>query len=180
MARTGLIFTRSQEGTQPGRLTQPGQTEQGIPHHVPSRWVLAGGTWAAGSQSRLGSTRQRVVRVPLCIPLFVLCILPIGIVVVTVPFVCCSVRTALIPTYAFLPFSFYSPPRPSGDRGGRAAAWPYSCQPQPNYNKNADNEITFQKQMCKGQMRKKIQTANWKKDDIDMWKTDSTICEIVK
>jgi len=42
-ARKGLIFTRSQEGTQPGGLTQPGQTEQGIPYHVPSCWVPAGG-----------------------------------------------------------------------------------------------------------------------------------------
>ena len=41
-ARTGLIFTRSQEGTQPGGLTQPGQTEQGIPYHVPSCWVRVG------------------------------------------------------------------------------------------------------------------------------------------
>jgi len=47
-ARTGLIFTRNQEGAQPGGLTQPqpGQTEPGIPYHVPSRWVLVGGvTW---------------------------------------------------------------------------------------------------------------------------------------
>jgi len=44
-ARTGLIFTRIQEGAQPGGLTQPqpGQTEPGIPYHVPSRWVLEGG-----------------------------------------------------------------------------------------------------------------------------------------
>jgi len=43
-ARTGLIFTRIQEGTQPGGLTPPGQTEPGIPYHVPSRWVLLGGS----------------------------------------------------------------------------------------------------------------------------------------
>jgi len=45
-ARTGLIFTGIQEGAQPGGLTPPGQTEQGIPYHVPSSWVLAGGSWA--------------------------------------------------------------------------------------------------------------------------------------
>jgi len=41
LARTALIFTRIQEGAQPGGLTQPqpGQTEQGIPYHVPSCWV---------------------------------------------------------------------------------------------------------------------------------------------
>jgi len=27
-AQTGLVFTRSQEGTQPGRLTQTGQTHR--------------------------------------------------------------------------------------------------------------------------------------------------------
>ena len=35
LARTGLIFTENQEGTQSGRLTPPGQTEQGIRYHVP-------------------------------------------------------------------------------------------------------------------------------------------------
>jgi len=120
------------------------------------------GSWAAGSQSRLGSTWQRVVRVALCILLFVLCILLI-IIVVTVPFVCCSVRTALIPTHAFLPFAFYSPPHSSGGKCSRAAAWPYCCQPQPNYNKNADKEITFQKQMHKGQRRKKYRQRTGKK-----------------
>jgi len=40
-------------------LTPPGQTEPGIPYHVPSRWVPVGGSWAAGTLSRLGSTRQR-------------------------------------------------------------------------------------------------------------------------
>jgi len=50
-AMTGLIFTRSQERTQPGGLTPPGQTEQGIPYHVSSCWVQAGGSWAVGRQS---------------------------------------------------------------------------------------------------------------------------------
>jgi len=27
------------------------------------------------------------------------------------------------------------PPHPSGRRGGRAAAWPFCCRPQPNYNR---------------------------------------------
>jgi len=43
LARTGLIFTRNQEGTQPVGLTQNGQREQGIQHHVLSCWVLGGG-----------------------------------------------------------------------------------------------------------------------------------------
>jgi len=45
----------SPEGTQPGRLTQPGQTEQGIRYHVPSCWAPVGGSWAAGRQLRVGS-----------------------------------------------------------------------------------------------------------------------------
>jgi len=48
LARTRLIFTRIQEGTQLGRLTQPGQTEQGIPYHVPSCWVPGGGELGGG------------------------------------------------------------------------------------------------------------------------------------
>jgi len=48
-ARTGLIFIRIQEGTQPGGLTQPGQTEQGIPYHVLSCCVLAGGELGGGN-----------------------------------------------------------------------------------------------------------------------------------
>ena len=59
LGRTGLIFTRIQEGTQPGWLTQPGQTEQGIPYHVLSCWVLVGGSWAGGTHSRLRSARHR-------------------------------------------------------------------------------------------------------------------------
>jgi len=55
-ARTGLIFTGIQEGTQPRGLTALGQTEQGIPYHVPSCWVPVGGSGAVGTHSRLGST----------------------------------------------------------------------------------------------------------------------------
>jgi len=59
-ARTKLIFSRSQEGTQPGRLTQPGQTEQGIGFHVPSCWVLVEGSWVAGRQSQLRSGKALI------------------------------------------------------------------------------------------------------------------------
>jgi len=84
LARTGLIFTRIQEGAQPGGLTQPqpGQTEPGIPYHVPSRWVPVGESWAAGTHSwapvRSARTAVWVVR-------FVLCFLLICIIVVPVP-----------------------------------------------------------------------------------------------
>ena len=59
LARTGLIFTRIQEGAQPGGLTPPGQTEQGIPYHVPSCWVPLGGSWVAGTHSQLGRAQRR-------------------------------------------------------------------------------------------------------------------------
>jgi len=61
LARTGLIFTRSQEGAQLSGLAQPqpGQTEPGIPYHVPSSWVPVGGRGAGGSLSWFGSARRR-------------------------------------------------------------------------------------------------------------------------
>ena len=52
-ARTGLIFTGLQEGAQPGGLTPPGQTEPGIPYHVPSCWVPVGGTGGTGTHLQL-------------------------------------------------------------------------------------------------------------------------------
>jgi len=93
-ARTGLIFTRIQEGTQPRRLTQTGQTKQDIPYRGPSCWVPVGelGGWKAVSPRK--HVGHRVVRVALCISLFVLCIL-ISIVVVAVCFVCSSVKLPL-------------------------------------------------------------------------------------
>ena len=60
-ARPGLIFTRIQEGTQLGGLTQPAQTEQGVSYHVPSCCVLVGGSWAAGNLSRLWNAQRAVV-----------------------------------------------------------------------------------------------------------------------
>jgi len=120
LARTGLIFTRIQEGTQPVGLTQAGQTEQGIPYNVPSCRVAAGGE-RSGRKS--AAARGRVVAVVgesgslFC--WFVLCVLLICIVVVPVPFVCCSVK--LIPTHQFLPVSFHSSLHPGRGRGGRVS-----------------------------------------------------------
>ena len=71
-ARIGLIFTRIQEGAQPGGLTPPGQTEQGIPYHVPSCWVPVGGglggknTLAARECGRWSCPRERVCCASLC------------------------------------------------------------------------------------------------------------------
>jgi len=131
LARTGLIFTGLQEGAQPGGLTPPGQTEQGIPYHVPSGWVLVGGSWGAGTDLQLGSLRWQSWRAALQVMRFVLCFLLICIVVVTVPFVCCSVKLPLSqPTgfYLFLSILLRTA------AGGRAATWYFSYRLQPNQN----------------------------------------------
>jgi len=130
--RTGLIFTGLQEGAQPGGLTPPGQTEQDIPYHVPSCWVPVGESRGAGTLSRLWSEqRRRFGRAALWVVQFVLCFLLICIIVVTVPFVYCSVKLPLSPPTSFCLFLsiLLRPPA-----GGRAAAWPFCCQPQPNHS----------------------------------------------
>jgi len=132
LARTGLIFTRIQEGAQPGGLTPPGQTEPGIPYRVPSYWVPVGGSWAVGTLSRLGRARRRSWRAALCVVQFVLCFLLICTIVVTVPLVCCSVKLPLSrPTSFCLFLSILL----RTQAGGGAAAWHFCCRPQPNQNK---------------------------------------------
>jgi len=121
LARTGLIFTRLQEGAQPGGLTPPGQTEQGIPYHVPSCWVPVGRSWAAGTHLQLRSLRWGSWRAALWVVQFVLYFLLICIVVVPVPFVYCSVKLPLSRPTSFLPVSFHSSPQPSRGRGGHVA-----------------------------------------------------------
>ena len=119
LARTGLIFTRSQERTQLGWLTENGQIKQGVRYHVPPCWVPAGELIRTEVNRAWGA-----VRVALCIHCFILYILLISIVVVTVFILCCSVKLPLsIPTI-FLPFSFHSSPHPSRRRGSRETAWP--------------------------------------------------------
>jgi len=76
---------------------------------------MLGSSWAAcrGELYRGSGAREdhQAVRVALSISLFVLYILLIGIVV-TVPFVCCSVRLPLsrLRSFAFF-FPFLSPPQ---------------------------------------------------------------------
>ena len=94
LARTGLIFTRSQDGT------QPGQTKQGIRYHVPSCWVWRGGGQGGPTPGgRLVVAQEhmehRAPRVALCISHFVWYILFVSIIVVTVCFICCSVKLPL-------------------------------------------------------------------------------------
>ena len=63
LARTGLIFTRIQQGAQPGGLTQPqpGQTEPGIPYHVPSCWVPVRGGRPRGAFVASCSQNQNII-----------------------------------------------------------------------------------------------------------------------
>jgi len=124
-SRTGLIFTGLQEGTEPAGLTQPGQTEQGIPYHVLSCWVPVRGSWATGTQSRLRSSWQRRLRrAALWVLQFVLCILLIGIVVVLFPLFAVLLNCPYPdpPVFAcFFPFSS-TPQRGEGQSHGTVVA----------------------------------------------------------
>ena len=122
---TGLIFTEIQEGAQPGGLIPPGQTEQGIPYHVSSCWVLVGGSGAAETDSRLrraqrrfGSGERGAVFCGLC-SAGLFCVLPFSVSLLFLFLLFAVLLTALILTHQFLPVSFRSPPHPGGGRGGR-------------------------------------------------------------
>ena len=119
LARTGLIFTRRQEGTQPDWLIQTGQKKQGILYHLPSSWVLD--EELAKGEVSLGSGACRASGSESCCVhwVVVLCILLLSIIVVALRFVCYSVK---------LPLSwpiFFCPHHPSGGRGNRATVWPF-------------------------------------------------------
>jgi len=118
LASTGLIFTGIQEGTQPDGLTQPGQTEQGIPYHVLSCWVPVGGEREAGIHSRLGSMAAGGDSGSLC-GLFYFVYSPYLYRCCSHSFCLLFCQTAPILTHQFLPVSFHSPPHPGGGRGGR-------------------------------------------------------------
>ena len=135
-ARTGLIFTRIQEGAQPGGLTQPQrrQTEPGIPYHVPSCWVPVGGRERHGGNSRGsggqsgGAVRENgsVLRALFC--RFVLCNPLFCIVFVPVPFLCCSVKLPLSRPTSFCLFLSILLCTPVG---AGAATWSFCCWLQP-------------------------------------------------
>jgi len=120
LARTGLIFTGLQEGTQPGRLTPPGQTEPGIPYHVLSCWVPVGGSWGVGTPLQLGraqwrfSPRERFcsARLFCVVPLSLLLLFPLFVVLLNCPYPDPPV---------FCLFSLHSPPHPGRGRGGCVA-----------------------------------------------------------
>jgi len=125
LARTGLIFTRIQEGAQSGGLTQPqpGQTEVGIPYmcrHAGFRWGVARGVRnSLAVQERRRRSCLGELLSGSCGSL--LCFLLICIIVFTVPSVCYSVKLALSRPTGFLPVSFSFSSAPCGGRGGRVA-----------------------------------------------------------
>jgi len=131
LARTGLLFTGIQEGTQPGGLTQPGQTEQGIPYHVLSCWGSGGGGAAWQELTRSLGACGGGPGEQLSVLQFVLWIPLIYIVVVPVPFVCCSVKLSLSRPTSFCMFLSILLRTAVG---GGAAMWRFSCLPQPNHN----------------------------------------------
>ena len=134
LARTGLIFTRIQEGAQLGGLTQtqPGQSRvfHTVCHRAGFQW---GGGGTAGTHSRLGSAgaspvqeNSSVLRTLFCG--FVLCNPLFCIVVVPVPFLCCSVKLPLSRPIGFCLFLSILLRTPAG---GGVAAWRFRCRLQP-------------------------------------------------
>jgi len=113
-SRAGLIFTRSQEGTQPDRLTRTGQTILGIRYHVLSCWVPSGELARGKLITAWEHSGYQAVRVALCISLFILYIHLISIIVVTVCFVCCPVKLPLSRPTSFCLFLSILLPIPVG------------------------------------------------------------------
>jgi len=92
-----------------------------------------GGELGAGTHSLLGEcvVLVRSRRAALWVMRFVLCFLLICIIVVPVPFVCCSVKLPLSRHTSFCLFLSILLCTPAG---GGAAAWCFCCRPQPNHN----------------------------------------------
>ena len=131
MARTGLIFTRIQEGEQPGGLTPPGQTEPGIPYHVPSRWVPVGEAAQQEFTRGSGGHSGGAVRESGSVCGFILYFLLICIVVVIVHFSCCSVKLPLSRPTSFCLFISIFLRSPAG---GGAAVWRFVAGCSRNQN----------------------------------------------
>jgi len=100
-----------------------------------------------GTHSRLGSTRHWSgpgERLSLWVVRSVLCFHLICIVVVTVPFVCCSVKLPLSrPTSFCLFLSILRTPV-----GGGVATWRFCCWPQPNHDRDLINAYKYLKGGC--------------------------------
>jgi len=130
-ARTGLIFTGIQEGT-PGRGTAgradptwPNRAGYSIPCAVMlgSGWgKLGGGNSLAAREGRAAVRSERAVLFCWLCSAGLFCVFPFFcIIVVPVPFVCCSVKLPLSRHTGFLRISFHSLPHHGRGRGGRVA-----------------------------------------------------------
>ena len=134
-ARRGLIFTGIQEGAKPGGLTPADKQSRvfhTMCHHAGFWWGGAGRRELTCGSGAFGGGRWE----QLCpFLLFVLCFPLICIIVVPVPFVCCSVKLPLSrPTSFCLFLSILL----------RTPAWLFCCRPQPNHN------IKYGSQACGG------------------------------
>ena len=132
LARTGLIFTRSQEGTQPDRPTQTGQTEQGIRYHVPPCWVPGGGAgWGEGSygSGACGAPGGESCSVHFTV-LFCIFFLSVLLLLLFISFAV-LLNWPYPNPWVFALFSSHSPPHPSGGSGDRATAWTFVAGDRP-------------------------------------------------
>jgi len=110
--------------------TWPNRAGYSIPHAV--MLGSCGGSGSAGTHSWLGSEqRWRFGRAALWVVRFVLFFLLICIIVVPVPFVCCSVKLPLSRPTSFCLFLSILLCTPAE---GGVATWCFCCQPQPNHN----------------------------------------------
>ena len=117
--------------------TWPNRAGYSIPHAV----MLGSGGGELGSGKGLAAWEHAAAAgsesYSLRFARFVLCILLICIVVVTVPFVCCSVKLPLSQPTSFCLFLSILLCTPAE---GGAAPWCFCCWLQPNYNISAASE----------------------------------------
>ena len=120
----------------PGRGTagwvtqpQPGQTEPGIPYHVPSCWVPVGGI-----HSRLGSAGAGPVQESGSLGRAVCCcVFSLSVsLLLLFPLFCCSVKLALSRPSGFLPVSFPFSSAPRWGEGRPRGAFVAGCSRNKN------------------------------------------------
>ena len=118
-ARIGLIFTKSQGGTQSGQLTQTGQTNWLFDTMWSHAWFWGGR--AGQEEVNRSSGVRRASDSVLCV-FHYFCIYFLD--TVTVPFLCCSVKLPLSQPTSF-DFLFWFPSPPQRGRGDRVATWSF-------------------------------------------------------
>ena len=129
-ARTGLIFNGIQERDTAGRA------DPTWGYSIPCAVMVGSGGGELGGGNSLAARESAAAvwsgKAVLWVVWFVLCFLLICIIVVPVPFVCCSVKLPLSRPTSFcliLSLLLCTPV------GGGAAAWYFCCRLQPNYNR---------------------------------------------